>query len=103
MADIFAYARAIKAYPIISWPLYLFRKLAELRRDVSRAYAKTKRRKVIREYEEFSIRDLSNIMENSESGDDGGPLGTTAFLGGNSVSTSYIGVQSDDMEGRLAF
>ncbi|XP_014480522.1 PREDICTED: nuclear transcription factor Y subunit beta [Dinoponera quadriceps] len=37
-------------------------------------------------------------MENSESGDDGGPLGPTAFLGGNSVNTSYIGVQSDDME-----
>lgn len=41
-------------------------------------------------------------MENSgESGDDG-PLGST-FLGGNTVATSYIGVQSDDMEGRLAF
>ncbi|EFN88272.1 nuclear transcription factor Y subunit B-4 [Harpegnathos saltator] len=37
-------------------------------------------------------------MENSESGDDGGPLGTTAFLGGNNVSASYISVQSDDME-----
>ncbi|XP_011700429.1 PREDICTED: nuclear transcription factor Y subunit B-4 [Wasmannia auropunctata] len=36
-------------------------------------------------------------MENSgESGDDG-PLGTT-FLGGNTVTASYIGVQSDDME-----
>lgn len=42
-------------------------------------------------------------MENSgESGDDGGPLGSTAFLAGNAVPTSYIGVQ-DDMEGRLAF
>lgn len=41
-------------------------------------------------------------MENSgESGDDG-PLGST-FLGGSAVATSYIGVQSDDMEGRLAF
>lgn len=41
-------------------------------------------------------------MENSgESGDDGGPLGATAFLGGSGVSASYIGVQSDDMEGRL--
>lgn len=40
-------------------------------------------------------------MENSESGDDGGPLGPTAFLSGSGVSTSYIGVQSDDMEGRL--
>ncbi|XP_043248727.1 nuclear transcription factor Y subunit B-4 [Colletes gigas] len=38
-------------------------------------------------------------MENSgESGDDGGPLGPTAFLSGGGVSTSYIGVQSDDME-----
>ncbi|XP_077271333.1 nuclear factor Y-box B [Temnothorax americanus] len=36
-------------------------------------------------------------MENSgESGDDG-PLGPT-FLGGSAVATSYIGVQSDDME-----
>ncbi|KAM0724715.1 Nuclear transcription factor Y subunit beta [Formica fusca] len=35
-------------------------------------------------------------MENSgESGDDGGPLGSTAFLGGGNVATSYIGVQSD--------
>lgn len=41
-------------------------------------------------------------MENSgESGDDG-PLGST-FLSGNTVAGSYIGVQSDDMEGRLAF
>lgn len=41
-------------------------------------------------------------MENSgESGDDGGPLGPTAFLGGGGVSASYISVQSDDMEGRL--
>lgn len=40
-------------------------------------------------------------MENSgESGDDG-PLGPSAFLGGSGVSASYIGVQSDDMEGRL--
>ncbi|KAH0954523.1 hypothetical protein HN011_000927 [Eciton burchellii] len=38
-------------------------------------------------------------MENSgESGDDGGPLGSTAFLGGGGVAASYIGVQSDDME-----
>lgn len=38
-------------------------------------------------------------MENSgESGDDGGPLGPTAFLGGSGVSASYIGVQSDDLE-----
>ncbi|CAK9803281.1 Nuclear transcription factor Y subunit beta [Anthophora plagiata] len=38
-------------------------------------------------------------MENSgESGDDGGPLGPTAFLGGGTVSASYISVQSDDME-----
>ncbi|XP_003693067.1 nuclear transcription factor Y subunit B-1 isoform X1 [Apis laboriosa] len=38
-------------------------------------------------------------MENSgESGDDGGPLGPTAFLGGGGVSASYISVQSDDME-----
>ncbi|XP_012228079.1 uncharacterized protein Nf-YB [Linepithema humile] len=37
-------------------------------------------------------------MENSgESGDDGGPLGSTAFLAGSAVPTSYIGVQ-DDME-----
>jgi hypothetical protein len=43
-------------------------------------------------------------MENSgESGDDGGPLGSTAFLGGGGVAASYIGVQSDDMEGKLAF
>jgi len=41
-------------------------------------------------------------MENSgESGDDG-PLGST-FLSGGTVAGSYIGVQSDDMEGRLAF
>lgn len=41
-------------------------------------------------------------MENSgESGDDGGPLGATAFLGGSGVNASYISVQSDDMEGRL--
>lgn len=41
-------------------------------------------------------------MENSgESGDDGGPLGPTAFLSGSGVSASYISVQSDDMEGRL--
>jgi len=41
-------------------------------------------------------------MENSgESGDDGGPLGSTAFLGGGGVAASYIGVQSDDMEGKL--
>ncbi|XP_029163758.1 nuclear transcription factor Y subunit B-1 [Nylanderia fulva] len=34
-------------------------------------------------------------MENSgESGDDG-PLGSSSFLGGNTVATSYIGVQSD--------
>ena len=40
-------------------------------------------------------------MENSgESGDDGGPLGPTAFLGGSGVSTSYISVQSDEMDGR---
>lgn len=39
-------------------------------------------------------------MENSgESGDDGGPLGASSFLGAGGVSTSYIGVQSDDMEG----
>ncbi|XP_046751224.1 nuclear transcription factor Y subunit B-1 [Diprion similis] len=38
-------------------------------------------------------------MENSgESGDDGGPLGTSAFLGGGGVGASYIGVQSDDLE-----
>ena len=38
-------------------------------------------------------------MENSgESGDDGGPLGPTAFLGGSGVSTSYISVQSDEMD-----
>ncbi|XP_078041687.1 nuclear factor Y-box B [Augochlora pura] len=38
-------------------------------------------------------------MENSgESGDDGGPLGPTAFLSGGGVSASYISVQSDDME-----
>lgn len=38
-------------------------------------------------------------MENSgESGDDGGPLGPSAFLGGGGVSASYIGVQSDDLE-----
>lgn len=38
-------------------------------------------------------------MENSgESGDDGGPLGSSAFLGGGGVSASYISVQSDDME-----
>lgn len=44
-------------------------------------------------------------MENSgESGDDGGPLGTTPFLGGSGVSASYMGVQSDDLEGgRLGF
>jgi len=35
-------------------------------------------------------------MENSgESGDDGGPLRSRAFLGGGTVATSYIGVQSD--------
>lgn len=46
-------------------------------------------------------RELYREMENSgESGDDGGPLGSTAFLGGGTVATSYIGVQSD-MEGRL--
>lgn len=39
-------------------------------------------------------------MENSgESGDDGGPLGTSAFLSGPGVGASYIGVQSDDLEG----
>ncbi|KAL2725099.1 nuclear transcription factor Y subunit B-1 [Vespula squamosa] len=38
-------------------------------------------------------------MENSgESGDDGGPLGPTTFLGGSGVSASYIGVPSDDLE-----
>ncbi|XP_066590674.1 uncharacterized protein Nf-YB [Prorops nasuta] len=38
-------------------------------------------------------------MENSgESGDDAGPLSSTAFLGGSSVSTTYIGVQSDDLD-----
>lgn len=48
-------------------------------------------------------RELYREMENSgESGDDGGPLGSTAFLGGGTVATSYIGVQSD-MEGKLAF
>lgn len=47
-------------------------------------------------------RELYREMENSgESGDDN-PLGSTSFLGGGTVATSYIGVQSD-MEGRLAF
>lgn len=42
-------------------------------------------------------------MENSgESGDDTGPLGHPSFLSGNGVATSYIGVQSDDLEGRLS-
>ncbi|XP_012284038.1 nuclear transcription factor Y subunit B-1 [Orussus abietinus] len=41
-------------------------------------------------------------MENSgESGDDGGPLGSTSFLGGSGVSASYIGVQSDDLDETL--
>jgi len=49
----------------------------------------------------FHVRILPKMENSGESGDDG-PLGST-FLGGNTVAGSYIGVQSDDMEGRLAF
>lgn len=41
-------------------------------------------------------------MENSgESGDDGGPQGGTNFFTGG-VSGNYIGVQSDDLEGKTS-
>lgn len=39
-------------------------------------------------------------MDNSgDSGDDVVPLGTSGFLSGSGVSSAYIGVQSDDLEG----
>ncbi|XP_011495589.1 PREDICTED: nuclear transcription factor Y subunit beta isoform X3 [Ceratosolen solmsi marchali] len=38
-------------------------------------------------------------MENSgESGEDSGSIGTTAFLASSSIASSYISMQSDDME-----
>lgn len=39
-------------------------------------------------------------METSnEGGDDGGPLGATAYLSAAGVSTGYIGVHTDELEG----
>ncbi|XP_066590699.1 ribosome biogenesis regulatory protein homolog isoform X2 [Prorops nasuta] len=38
------------------------------------------------------------MENNGEMRDDAGPLSSTAFLGGNSVSTTYIDVQSDGLD-----
>ena len=41
-------------------------------------------------------------MENSgESGDDGGPLGTTTFLGGSGIAGNYIGGDIEGMKNIL--